>query len=172
MMKFRPDSYCGLYCGACDVMVAYKQGLKTGKLPVWQDLPEEFIKNIPTGKTDEIKCFGCKSDQVFGGCAKCMIRKCAREKMKVEFCFECEKHPCIKYKIQRFLTKVLFEKKLPHLKTIEPNQQAIKLEGLDKWLKDQQDKWRCPDCLAELSWYQSECRSCNMQNKTNTKESL
>lgn len=164
MDEFKVDSYCGLYCGACDVMVSYMEGLKSDKLPAWQDLPEEFIKNIPTGKTDDIKCFGCKSDNVFGGCAKCMIRKCAKEKMHVEFCFECENHPCLRYKLQRFVTKFIFEKKLPHLKTIEPNQKMIKIEGLEKWLQNQYYKWQCPSCSTKFSWYRNTCRNCNDQN--------
>jgi hypothetical protein len=164
MEKFRPDSHCGLYCGACDVMVTFKQGLQSGKLPVWQDLPEVFINNIPTGKKDEIKCHGCKSDVVFGGCSKCLIRKCAKEKMNVEFCFECKKHPCLRYKIQRFITKLIFEKKLPHLKSIEPNQKKIQMVGVEKWLEDQQNKWQCPECSSEISWYQNTCPHCDMHN--------
>ena len=161
MDGFRTDSYCGLYCGACDILVAYKNSIKTGKLPVWQDLPEQFINNIPTGKKDEIKCFGCKTGIVFGGCARCILRKCAREKMKVEFCFECEKYPCLKYKIQRIAIKYFFQKRLPHLKTIAPNQEMIKKEGVEKWLQDQQKQWQCTECSKELSWYKNTCQSCN-----------
>ena len=142
MNEFCCDSYCGLYCGACEVLVAYKRGLDSGKLPLWEDLPERFRSNLPTGKTDEIKCLGCKTDTVFAGCAKCLIRHCAKNKMKVEFCFECKKFPCLTYKLQRAVV-VLFrlEKKLPHLKSVKPNQEMIKHEGADKWRKDQKEKW-------------------------------
>ena len=94
MQEICSDSYCGLYCGACEVQLAYKRGVKSEELPIWEDIPEIFKNNIPTGNTDEIKCFGCKTETVFGGCAKCRIRKCAKDKMKVEFCFECRKFPC------------------------------------------------------------------------------
>jgi hypothetical protein len=161
MDEFRSDSYCGLYCGACDVLVAYRKGLKSGKQPVWQELPVQYIKNIPTGKKDEIKCYGCKTDDVFGGCARCIIRRCAREKMKVEFCIECKRYPCLKYKIQRLLVRYIYEKRLPHLKSIELNQKILKEEGLEKWLHDQQKQWQCPVCGRELSWYKKTCPECN-----------
>ena len=172
MGNYCSDSYCGLYCGACDVQVADKRSKISGELPIWEDLPERFRKNLPSGKTDKIHCLGCKSDDVFIGCASCKIRKCAKEKMKVEFCFECRKFPCFTYKIQRIVLKLMFEKKLPHLKTIPYNQHMIHRDGVDEWLKDQKEKWQCSKCSTEFSWYQATCLECGADLHSNKDDSI
>ena len=82
MEEFKYDTYCGLYCGACDIMAAFKKSTVENTKPQWEDLPVEFRKNIPAGKAADIICYGCKSDTVFIGCSKCLIRKCAKKKME------------------------------------------------------------------------------------------
>lgn len=164
MEQFRCDSYCGLYCGACEIMVAYKRGVKSGKLPRWEDLTEEFRKQFPEKLRGEVKCLGCKSDTVFKNCKKCAIRSCAKYKMKVDSCFECRKFPCFRHKIGKFAIKhTKLGKRLPHLKTAMANLEVIKREGEAKWLEEQKKIWLCPKCLAEFSWYQKKCANCGMQ---------
>lgn len=86
----REDSYCGLYCGACEVLVAHLNAKERGKAARWEDLPPFLVQNMPEA---EAVCHGCKTDTVFAGCRGCPMRNCAREK-QVEFCFECEEYPC------------------------------------------------------------------------------
>lgn len=159
MSEFRYDSYCGLYCGACDILAAYKNGLETGAAPQWSELPPEFANNLPfNAQKAEIKCYGCKTDTVFAGCSKCFIRKCARKKVGIETCLDCERYPCYRVKIMGFAKKLLkIEAKLPHLKAIVPNLEVIRNKGVQFWLEEQRGKWQCPHCGKRLSWYRPSC---------------
>ena len=159
MEEFKYDTYCGLYCGACDIMAAFKKSTVENTKPQWEDLPVEFRKNIPAGKAAEIICYGCKSDTVFIGCSKCLIRNCAKEKMQVETCFDCGKFPCLKFRVFGFIRK-LMEKKLPHLKSAHRNQLTIQEKGLAVWLHQQEALWKCPQCRTDFTWYSQTCPKC------------
>jgi len=163
MSNFNFDSYCGLYCGACDILQAYRKGLETGKTPGWDDVPERMRKNLPF-HPKEIKCHGCKTDTVFGGCAYCPIRKCARKKGNVEHCWDCKKYPCFRFKLMSIIAKLSsLDKKLPHQKTKKANQACICEFGTAQWLAVQDNKWKCPGCGTTFSWYRETCEKCGRE---------
>jgi hypothetical protein len=159
MEEFRYDTYCGLYCGACDTMAAFKKSIENGNTAIWEDLPLAFRKNLPMGKVREIICYGCKSDTVFGGCSICPVRKCARETMHVESCDKCTKHPCLRYGVFKLFQRIM-KKRLPHLSTAKPNRAIIKEQGVGAWLAQQEEAWRCPHCKTSLTWYGGKCTNC------------
>lgn len=162
MPKFRYDSYCGLYCGACDILLAYKKGLETELRPDWSDLPSELNKLPFSARKAEIKCYGCKTDTVFAGCSKCVIRKCAMNRNGIETCLDCNSYPCWRVKITAIVKKVLnLEKKLPHLRAIKTNLEVIRNNGMQIWMEEQNRKWQCPHCGKRLSWYRASCIDCN-----------
>ena len=104
---------------------------------------------------------GCKTDTVFQGCATCPVRKCAKKKSGIESCLDCEKYPCLLYKIAKIVIAVQrLEKKLPHLKCKSGNLAVIREKGMNAWLEEQQRVWECPDCHASFSWYQTQCSQC------------
>lgn len=144
-MKFNYDSYCGLYCGACSILKAYESGDKDEMASFWND--EVGL---------ELKCHGCKSDTVFYNCASCKIRNCATAR-KVERCMDCKHFPCNLMKAEEL--KVLLDK-LPHLKTIANNLMIIKNNGVEKWLSEQKEQWKCPDCQTHFTWYATYCSKC------------
>jgi hypothetical protein len=148
----RYDSYCGVYCGACDIMNAKSnedrvlviQSLENN-LPDWHATPEQ------------IHCSGCKTDNAFIYCSKCPFRDCAKSK-KVEFCIECDEFPC-----QPYNQLVMAADKIPvlkHHKANMKNLKYIKTKGLDEWLVDQEAKWKCPNCGASFSRNEEKCGSC------------
>lgn len=137
------DTYCGLYCGACSIMHADQKGIKD---------PFACIFGDEAGM--DLKCQGCKSEQVFENCAKCPIRPCARDR-GVEHCPDCPDYPCQNYGFMQFLTD-----KLPHWDTAAANLQTIKERGVERWLQDQQAQWKCPDCQTDYSWYAIHCSNC------------
>jgi hypothetical protein len=153
----RKDSYCGLYCGACEIVNAKtdedkKRVISIFKsfIPGWHATPEQ------------LHCSGCKTDDVFVNCATCPIRPCAQSK-KVEFCTECEDYPCEKNKFMKTISNQL--PNLKHVKIIESNQNFIQDHGVDKWLVDQEAKWKCPKCGTTFSWYADECQNCRYNLK-------
>jgi len=153
MSDFNYDSYCGLYCGACSIIKAYQSGIKDPFACFWSD---------EAGA--ELKCHGCKTDKVFGGaaefggCAKCPIRACAREK-GVERCLSCPDFPCQNFNPHTDMAKYLFDK-LPHMSTIAANLQIILSEGASCWLEQQEAQWKCPDCQTDYTWYANHCSNC------------
>lgn len=156
MEDFCCDSYCGLYCGACEILHAYTHSLHTGETPKWDDLPEVFRENITQA---EIKCYGCKSDTVFVGCSKCEIRACAK-KRGVDYCIHCTDFPCtIITTMKERLTKI--SAFLPHTKSIIANLEIIKEIGSHRWLQKEKEKWTCKKCGAPTTWYQKKCTRCN-----------
>ena len=81
---------CGLFCGACGVYIAARDG-------------NEKLKTI-MGKTygtkpEETECFGCMqpdtSGKLFGFCTECTLRDCAKLKGYYS-CHQCEEFPCSK----------------------------------------------------------------------------
>jgi hypothetical protein len=143
MNEFNYDSYCGLYCGACSILKAFRTGVKDPLASFFSD---------EAGMT--LQCRGCKSDQLFVNCAKCDIRPCAQAK-GIEHCINCPDYPCVHFAPLEFLTE-----KLPHLSVIAANTQAIRDGGVDRWLDGQEAKWKCPDCGTDFTWYAAHCSSC------------
>jgi len=152
MTSFRCDTYCGLYCGACEIVNARTEEQK-------QKVIHMFESNIPgwQASPDQMRCSGCKTEDLFINCSKCPIRPCARGK-GVEFCHECADFPCAyhKYLIAASETVPV----LRHIKAIEKNQKYIRNHGLGAWLNEQEEKWKCPICGARFSWYTELCSHC------------
>lgn len=137
---YRYDTYCGLYCGACDWMFANQEYEAALKAPGSQPSPPEF------------PCHGCKSDLVASFCASCQIRACARGK-GVEFCFECQEYPCTK--ITAFSNDGH-----PHHAWGVKQQEVIQREGVAAWLEEQRIRWRCPSCGRAFGYYARKCKQC------------
>jgi ribosomal protein L40E len=141
-MDVRSDAYCGLYCGACEIINAETEPEKERVAKMWGSTVEQ------------VNCTGCKTDTLFIYCGSCKIRTCAMQK-GVEFCFECDDYPCGIYEEGK-----AYLKQLPHLKAAAVNQNFIKENGLEKWFDDQKAKWACPECGTRFAWYTQECKKC------------
>jgi len=158
-IDFNLDSYCGIYCGACDIMISYKTGKKQRLASVWN---ENTVKLLHKGlglKYDESKpftqeCHGCKSGQLFVNCSVCKKRECAISR-NVAHCIDCTDYPCDEIRAMQKNASVL-----PHAKANHANMEAIKTVGVRQWLSDQQNRWKCPKCNMSFSWYSSACNSC------------
>ncbi|TKJ44407.1 hypothetical protein CEE36_01305 [candidate division TA06 bacterium B3_TA06] len=142
-MKARYDTYCGLNCGACAVLVANERA------------DEEWIKKaaeMEKCKPEDLRCMGCKTDVTAVFCADCGMRLCAREK-GVEFCFECDSYPC--KTISDFRSD-----DLPHHSVVFKNLKDIKEKGLEAWLAEQTTRWSCQTCGTRFTWYDENCKGC------------
>ncbi|MFH2040683.1 MAG: DUF3795 domain-containing protein [Chloroflexota bacterium] len=129
-MDFILDGYCGLYCGACPVMLETKAG--TGTNP----------------------CYGCKSEQPAEYCATCDIRACARRK-GYAFCYECaDLSTCEK------MQKFMMDAQWPYHQGVLKNMEKIRCNGVAKWLEVQDERWRCANCGTPHSWWDETCPQC------------
>jgi len=158
------DSYCGIFCEACDIQVAAKTGIKSKFATFWSEKNIELYQKsqgytYDTKDQFKLKCSGCKSEEVFINCRICKIRECAISK-GVEHCSNCKDYKCLLF--------INFEKGkaiLPHLAQAETNLNTIQSVGMEAWKMDQTKKWACPNCQTSFSWYATSCKNCGANLK-------
>ncbi len=88
---------------------------------------------------------------------KYMANKCELVgKGKLRFCYECEEFPCKRLKSldKRYHTKY-------HMSMIK-NLEFIRKYGMDKFLKQEEKKWKCPECGDVICCHNGLCLSCNI----------
>lgn len=156
------DTYCGIYCGACSIISAYKTGIKDPLAAYWTESTlKDFLQSqgIELSAEDnlQLRCNGCKSDTLFINCKYCKIRACAINR-NVEHCNECNEYPC--QLLNGSLLNKDIQEKLPHLKITSDNLTTIKDVGVQQWLDDQEKQWKCSQCQADTSWYMHSCANC------------
>jgi hypothetical protein len=162
MSEFRLDTFCGIYCGACSILMSYRTGEKD-QLALFfnEENVRAFLaaqgEKYPEGEPFEHKCTGCKTSTLFINCRPCKIRKCAMEK-GLEHCIECAEYPCEILKF--FMCNQEVQQKLPHTKVPLKNLERIKEIGVARWLVEQERIWQCPDCGLNSSWYAGTCSQC------------
>lgn len=136
-MDYVLDGYCGMYCGACPVMLATK-----------------------AGKLEEEKgCYGCKSEKPTEFCETCAIKACA-ESNGFEFCIQCNQWMAC----DRML-KFRSDTQYPYGQCVLKNMELIEVIGLPAWLEMQSKRWRCEKCGEPHSWYQETCSRCGQAVK-------
>jgi hypothetical protein len=131
-MDFILDGYCGVFCGACPVMLATR-----------------------AGKCDEdAQCYGCKSEKPTGFCSTCGIKACAISR-GFEFCDQCgELKSC------ELMQKFISDPEYPYGQCVLKNLETIRVIGCAKWLEIQEMRWCCNICGAAISWYHETCPQC------------
>jgi hypothetical protein len=143
MNAFNPDTYCGIYCGACSIAMHSRTGRA-----------DEFAACLGNVPNEELACGGCKSNTIYAGCSTCSLRRCAREK-NIEHCIDCADFPCKSYSTWQTVAKFL-----PHTHEAASSLKVIKSNGVDYWLDAQRRRWSCPECGTPFSWYASVCYTC------------
>ncbi len=146
MPEFDYGAYCGLYCGACAVLVATERG-EVAKLLENEEAAEYTV--------EQLTCRGCKTDVLACFCTDCEIRLCARER-GVAFCCDCDDYPCEH-------NKAFQADKYAHHSVVLKNLEAIREGGADTWLAAQSDRWKCPSCGARFTWYDKKCDECSAE---------
>jgi hypothetical protein len=137
-------AYCGLYCGSCETLRA------------WREKDYLLLKKEAeeSGRLqEEIRCEGCKSDDVIFWCQRCRIKGCAIER-GLDFCSACIDFPCD--------LLLEFEGSQPHHRGVTSELRKIQESGVDEWLKEQDEKWRCPSCDSRTTFYDNECKKCGV----------
>ena len=139
-------SRCGIYCGACYVYRAQRDG-------------GEFLMETAEQQgvsTDEVTCMGCMGpeDALWVNCAKCRIRDCLKDR-GLEFCYRCsefQERSCGYYeRLAEFCAK-----------RGEDTREAMLMimKDPDTWQKSQDERWRCRVCGEPYSWYEMACNGC------------
>jgi len=94
-------------------------------------------------------------------CRSCNIVNCdLLAETKSGFCYDCEKYPCTRLKNLDKRYRINYR-----MSMIE-NLVYIKDYGLNKFLRNEEDKWKCKVCGAGLSVHRDFCLNCKtMINK-------
>lgn len=150
-MEINPDyiAPCGLYCGVCSILYAtlennlkFKErllGVYKGKLPNSENLSVE-----------DIHCKGCLSDELFYFCRECAIKDCTTKKGYTG-CHECNDFPC--KLIEEFsipLGKKVMLRAIPYWREV----------GTEKWIRDEEARYICPECGQKLFRGANRCNKC------------
>ncbi len=151
-------SPCGLYCGVCAIHIADRDNNEKFK----QRLVDLYKGGVP-GKgtlpnsehltTKDIKCSGCRSDNVFMHCRQCDIRDCTKEK-GLDGCHQCEQFPCAH--IDHFsmaVGKKVILRSVPYRKK----------HGTQKWVEDEEARYFCPECNNKVFRGAVTCNRCRAQ---------
>ena len=133
---------CGMNCGVCSGYLAMKNEVKSKRVKA------AYCHGcLPRGK-------GCSLNKS-GGCRKLM-------ELSVRFCYECDKFPCI---ANEHWDKIYRQRY--NASPIE-NLEYIKANGIEKFLDQQREKWKCPKCGGVVSCHNGICYNCGLDKlKTN-----
>ena len=77
---------CGLYCGECEVYVAFSEGDLERQEEIAGSISRQF--NAEVGP-EQIMCGGCRGSEEISFCAGCRIRPCATKRGYLT-CAECD----------------------------------------------------------------------------------
>ena len=138
--KFTPEliAPCGMNCGICRAYLAYTHG-------------------VPTKRGKVTHCAGCrpraKNCYVIRGCPK--LRK-----HEIASCTQCDTVPC---KNLAHLDKRYRER---YDMSMVENLSELKIKGMETFLKNQQEKYRCPNCGDVVCVHDENCYSCGYRKET------
>jgi hypothetical protein len=141
---------CGLYCGACPMYLATQENSQQ-RLNAFA---QQFSARKVQLKLEEVLCDGCiGGGRVASFCRGCAMRSCAASKSNVTRCSDCADVPCAK------VTNFNNDGMQHHSEVLE-NLRHLREMGISSWTKYEEDRWRCPQCRGNLSWYDKTCPKC------------
>ena len=127
---------CGMNCAICSGYLALKNDVKSRGVRMTY-------------------CAGCRPRD-----KQCAFLKKRCETLlngQVQYCYECEEFPCRRLKSlnKRYQTNY-------HMSMIE-NLTYIKEHGMEKFLRKEVKKWRCPECGGVICCHNGVCYSCGLE---------
>ncbi len=141
---------CGLYCGACSTYVARKRGDKAALNAVAKRISER--RGWVIKPEEDLVCNGCLSPQLAIFCRRCAMRECTIKK-EITHCAQCPDFPC--------QTIINFNNDgLPHHSEVLSNIHRQQEMGINAWLDEQENRWRCSTCGCVIEWYDIKCPQC------------
>ena len=106
---------------------------------------------------DKKPCPGCRGDDSLKSksCVACRIKNC--EKMvdaKVKYCFYCDSFPCVRlnHLDKRYKTK--------YGMSMIANLENIREFGIRQFIRNEKERWRCPECGEMLCVHKAQCLYC------------
>jgi hypothetical protein len=104
------------------------------------------------------KCPGCRGDDSNKPVTRirCKIKNCVSiQRNTARYCFKCGEFPCdtLKHLDTRYRTKY-------NMSMIE-NLNNIKNLGIRQFVKNETERWACPECNGTICVHNGKCSRCN-----------
>ena len=132
---------CGMYCGVCAIYIAHRDDNLKFK---------ERLTGLYGVAIDELHCNGCLSDEVFSFCRVCPIKACTARK-GIEGCHQCADFPCGHIETFPFpVGKKAMLRSVPAWREL----------GTERWMEEEEKRYRCPRCGIALFRGAKRCRGC------------
>ncbi len=132
---------CGVYCGVCPYLIAYKNND--------EELKKKLADNVGI-KPEKVACEGCKSNYPFFFCRACKIKTCVFDR-KIESCAVCDEFPC--KRIEEYPYK-------PFIENVRNDIALRRKLGKQKWIDLTIEKNTCPSCQTLNHWRAKHCILC------------
>ena len=135
---------CGLYCGVCAVLIAHRDGNQKFK---------EKLARVYGVRPEDIRCEGClgSGDDVFVYCRVCPIKQCVADR-GYHACHQCDDFPC--ERVDHFpmpVGKKVILRAIPQWREW----------GTERWVAEEEQRYRCPSCTGPLFRGAKRCRQCD-----------
>jgi hypothetical protein len=141
---------CGMYCGACPTYIASQTNDEEKKRTVLK----QFLALSARLKTEDFVCDGCMSaGRIYPGCRGYAIRSCPNGKQGVARCSDCPDFPCSRITDSNKAGMVYHGDVLHNL-------EQVRMIGINKWAKYEEERWQCPKCHSPISWIDTKCLNC------------
>jgi hypothetical protein len=144
---------CGLYCGACGVYIATRDGNSKFK---------EILGRLYGSKPEDTECLGCMQseppDKMYGFCRICSIRDCVRGRGYYS-CHQCAEWPCERIETFGLATgRRVMKDAVPEWRA----RVAVlgDEEGSVAWARSVCARYHCSGCGKPLFRGARRCRSC------------
>ena len=144
---------CGLYCGACGIYIATRDGNEKFKA---------IMGNLYGTKPAETECLGCMQpdppQKLYGYCSACKIRDCVKSKGYYS-CHQCGEWPCDKIKKFPVATgRRVIKKAIPEWRAHVAEHGDEK--GSEAWTRSECARYHCSACGYPLFRGAQRCRNC------------
>ncbi len=144
---------CGLYCGACGVYIATRDGNEKFKT---------VMGNLYGTRPEETECLGCMQTDpptiLYAFCQSCPMRACVKSKGYFS-CHQCGEWPCDKVEHFGFATGISVMKRaipLWRAKVAQIGDEA----GSAEWARAECERYHCGSCGEPLFRGAQRCRAC------------
>ena len=106
---------------------------------------------------DKKPCPGCRGDDSHKSksCVVCRIKNCEKiVNARVKYCFCCNSFPCVRlnHLDKRYRTK--------YGMSMISNLENIRQFGIRHFIRNEKERWSCPECGELLSVHKSQCLYC------------
>jgi hypothetical protein len=149
---------CGLYCGVCAVYIAHRENNekfkeRLARLYKGGVQGKGTLPNSERLSTEDIRCRGCLSGDLFMHCRQCEIRACTQDRGYTG-CHQCREFPCRHIKeFPMTVGKKVILRAIPYWREV----------GTEKWVEDEEARYVRPECGNKVFRGAVKCNLCKAE---------